>query len=152
MRQASGSSRHLRHRGHEEPFERRCMPKAAEGHGGKGKAPVDDTTVRKKTKRAMVRVNPGGGEASGERSVLQAAAGTRHGLVSMGQCGAAGGHGSQPPQPALPAAPAAGRRVKRKAVEMNARDAETFRLVQEMISSSSSSSSSNSMQLCTLCP
>jgi hypothetical protein len=43
----------------------------------------------------------------------------------------------------LPAAGAAG---KRKAVEMNARDTETFHLVQEMIGSSSSSSSSDSMQ------
>jgi hypothetical protein len=44
-------------------------------------------------------------------------------------------------QVATPAAPG-----KRKAVEMNARDAETFCLVQEMIGSSSSSSSSDSMQ------
>ena len=89
--------------------------------GGKGKAPVDDTTVMQpKRARAARKVTPGVGEASGERSVPQAAEGTPHGLASRGQGGAGGGHASQPP--ALPAAGAAG---KRKSVEMNARDAET---------------------------
>jgi hypothetical protein len=71
--------------------------------GGKGKAPVDDTTVRKhKRARAARKVTPVGGEASGERSVAQAAEGPPHGLASRGQGGAAGGLASQ--QPALQAA------------------------------------------------
>jgi hypothetical protein len=53
--------------------------------GGKGKAPVDDTTVRKhKRARAARKVTPVGGEASGERSVAQAAEGPPHGLASRG--------------------------------------------------------------------
>jgi hypothetical protein len=49
------------------------------------KSHFDDTTVRKpKRARAARAVTPGGGEASGERSVAQAAEGTPHGLASSG--------------------------------------------------------------------
>jgi len=58
-----------------------------------------------------------------EEVLPEAEEGTPHGLSSRGEDGSARGHASQPP--ALPPADAAG---KRKAVEMNGRDTETFHL------------------------
>ena len=120
----------MRHCGREESFESRCITKTDRGWGqdrgapsreppssGKGKTVCK--TKRQKAARTARKVTTGSGEAS-----VRVAEGTSHGLAIRGQGRAAEDHVSQPP---AAAAAAAG---KRKARDMNVRDAETFRAVQ----------------------